>query len=170
MWDKLISKHENIVLVLSGHDPCDNVVMTQTEGDHGNIVTQMLIDPQGVDAALGVTGLVAMLYFSEDGSHVTVEYYSTVREQFFISTNQFEFDLAVVGKQEPAPDQPNTDDPGTDQPSDTPDDEQNPDNNPPTDVQPAPQNNTLPTVLGIIAGVELIVIVVLVILLSKKKK
>ena len=170
MWDKLISKHENIVLVLSGHDPCDNVVMTQTEGDHGNIVTQMLIDPQGVDAALGATGLVAMLYFSEDGSHVTVEYYSTVREQFFISTNQFEFDLAVVGKQEPAPDQPNTDDPGTDQPSDTPDDEQNPDNNPTTDVQPAPQNNTLPTVLGIIAGVELIVIVVLVILLSKKKK
>ncbi|MBQ8758448.1 MAG: metallophosphoesterase, partial [Clostridia bacterium] len=33
IWDKLIKKHKNIVLVLSGHDPCDNVVLTQTKGE-----------------------------------------------------------------------------------------------------------------------------------------
>ena len=129
IWDKLISKHENIVLVLSGHDPCENVVMTQTEGNHGNIVTQLLIDPQGVDASVGATGLVALLYFSEDGSHVTVEYYSTVREQFFISTNQFEFDIAVVGKPEPEPDPDPTPDP-------------DPDPNPDPDSDPTPDTDT----------------------------
>lgn len=186
MWDKLISKHENIVLVLSGHDPCENVVMTQTEGDHGNIVTQMLIDPQGVDASLGATGLVAMLYFSEDGSHVTVEYYSTVREQFFISTNQFEFDLAVVSLEtpptdtpdDPTPDDPTPDDPTPDdptppetqEPDDDPDTEQDPDGNPPAAEQDAPQDNTLTLILGIAAGVELITIIVLIVLLLKKKK
>ena len=97
MWDKLIRKHENIVLVISGHDPCDKIVMAQDKGDGGNTVTQLLIDPQGVDAAQGATGLVAMLYFSEDGREVTVEYYSTVREQYFMEENQFSFTLDLAG-------------------------------------------------------------------------
>ncbi len=96
MWTKLISKYENIKLVLSGHDPCDKVVVTQTKGDHGNIVTQMLVDPQGVDSAQGATGLVAMLYFSEDGKDVSVEYYSTVRDEYFMTENQFTMTIETV--------------------------------------------------------------------------
>ncbi|MBQ2686440.1 MAG: metallophosphoesterase [Clostridia bacterium] len=104
MWDKLVSKHENIVLVLSGHDPCDQIIMTKTEGEKGNTVTQMLIDPQGVDAAQGATGMVAMFYFSEDGSKLRVEYYSTVKEQYLMPENQFETEINVIReKTEPAP-------------------------------------------------------------------
>lgn len=94
MWDKLVSKHKNIFLVLSGHDPCSDVVTTQTKGVHGNTVTQMLIDPQGVDSGLGATGMVAMLYFSNDGKTITVENYSTVKEQFYLSTNQYTIDIS----------------------------------------------------------------------------
>lgn len=94
MWDKFISKHENIFLVLSGHDPCSNIIVTQTKGEKGNTVTQMLIDPQGVDSSIGATGMVAMLYFSNDGKTITVENYSTVREQFFMSTSQFTVDIS----------------------------------------------------------------------------
>ncbi len=96
MWDKLIKKYENIVLVLSGHDPWDNIVCTQTEGDNGNIVTQMLIDPQGVDKAQGGVGLVAMLYFSEDGKTMQVEYYSTDRKAYFLESSQFTVTLDLV--------------------------------------------------------------------------
>ena len=96
IWDKFISKHKNIVLVLCGHDPCDDVVVAKTKGKNGNIVTQMLIDPQGVDAAQGATGMVAVLYFSEDGKNVTVEYYSTVREEYFKTSNQFSMEIEVV--------------------------------------------------------------------------
>ena len=46
MWEKLIRKYENIILVLSGHDPCDHIVYTQAVGDNGNVVHQMLINPQ----------------------------------------------------------------------------------------------------------------------------
>ncbi len=88
MWDKLISKYENIFLVMSGHDPCDNIIVAQDKGVHGNVVTQMLIDPQGVDASQGATGMVAMLYFSNDGKTVTIENYSTVRGEFYMSTSQ----------------------------------------------------------------------------------
>lgn len=115
MWDKFISKHKNIVLVISGHDPCEDIVVTQTKGENGNIVTQMLVDPQGVDAAQGATGLVAILYFSEDGSKVDVEYYSTVRDAYYKTSNQFKFDLAVVdpnAKTPPTPTTPTTPDTG----------------------------------------------------------
>ncbi|MBP3370691.1 MAG: metallophosphoesterase [Clostridia bacterium] len=97
MWEILMKRHENIVLVMSGHDPCDRVVMAQDKGKHGNTVTQLLIDPQGVDAAQGATGLVAMLYFSEDGKNVTLEYYSTVKEEYFMTANQFSFTLDLAG-------------------------------------------------------------------------
>lgn len=96
IWKKLIKKHENIVMVMSGHDPCDNIIMTKAAGDNGNIVTQMLIDPQGVDAARGGVGLVAMFYISEDGKDVTVEYYSTIKEKYFMTDNQFSFTLDLV--------------------------------------------------------------------------
>jgi len=96
IWDKLVSQHENIVMVISGHDPHDNIVVSQDKGIHCNVVTQMLVDPQGVDIDMCPTGMVAMLYFSEDGSKVSVEYYSTVNEKFFMADNQFELEIAVV--------------------------------------------------------------------------
>ncbi len=94
MWNELVSKYENIFLVLSGHDEYDDIVMTQTLGENGNVVTQILIDPQGLDLAIdGGLGMVAMLYFGNDGKTVTVEYYSTVKNAFFKEKNQFTIDI-----------------------------------------------------------------------------
>lgn len=33
IWNKFVKKHKNIVLVLSGHDPYDKIVTTQTKGE-----------------------------------------------------------------------------------------------------------------------------------------
>lgn len=96
IWDKFVKKHKNIVLVLSGHDPYDKIVTTQTKGENGNIVTQMLIDPQHTDKTYTGAALVAMLYFSEDGSHIDVEYLSTANEKYFLEDNQFSVDIAVI--------------------------------------------------------------------------
>ena len=87
MWDKLISKYENIFLVMSGHDPYANIVVTQTEGVNGNIVTQILTDHQGVDTSTP-TGMVTMLYVKADGS-IEVETYSTIQEAYYKENNQF---------------------------------------------------------------------------------
>lgn len=102
MWEKFVSKHENIVLVISGHEPSDAVVVRQDEGAGGNVVTQMLVDPQGVDLYTTPTGMVTMLYFSEDGKHVQVETYSTIEEKWYLLANQFDFRLDTITK--PAPD------------------------------------------------------------------
>lgn len=97
IWDKLVKKHKNIVLVVSGHDPYDNIVVKQAKGNEGNLVTQILIDPQGVDLSDGSTGLVAMFHFSEDGKNIQVEYYSTIKKQFFKEENQISFEIACLG-------------------------------------------------------------------------
>lgn len=102
IWDKLISKHDNIVLVLSGHVPSDRVVLAQTKGKNGTVVSQMLIDPSGMDKGNNPTGMVAILHFSNNGSRVTVEYYSTIRDQYYMAENQFSFDIAVIDPPKPS--------------------------------------------------------------------
>ena len=94
IWEKFVSQHPNIVLVMSGHDPCEDVVTLQSQGVHGNVVTQMLIDPQGMDKAKGGLGMVCMLYFTADGSQMEVEWYSTDKDQYYKSKNQYTIDLS----------------------------------------------------------------------------
>ena len=97
IWEKLVKKYSNIVLVLCGHVGANDIVWNQVEGDNGNLVTQMVVNPQYIDAGTdGGAGMVAMLYFSEDGKNVQVEYYSTIRNQWLADTNQFSFELNVV--------------------------------------------------------------------------
>ncbi len=107
IWIKLASQYENVVMVLSGHDPCASVVMRQDTGIHGNTVTQFLIDFQGMDTTYNYeTGMVAMFYFSADGKQVKVEYISTYNSIeaenkdsnaadviYNASVNQFEFSI-----------------------------------------------------------------------------
>lgn len=112
MWDELIKLYPNIVMVLSGHFTNDDIVCSQVEGVHGNTITQMLINPQSMDPTYNYeTGMVAMLYFSEDGSEIQVEYISTERANkgeaaYFKTENQFNVDLyaEVEPPTEPNPD------------------------------------------------------------------
>ena len=104
MWDKFVSKHENIVLVLSGHIGHDYVVVNQRKGEKGNTVTEMLLDFQSSDNGAknyGVSenglGVVNMFHFSKDGKTLTVETYSTVMDKHFMEINQLTVELDVVG-------------------------------------------------------------------------
>lgn len=100
IWDKLIRKHANIVMVLCGHVSTAEIEVRQDIGDHGNTVTSMLINIQDQDAysnaGTGGVGGVATFYFSEGGSKLQVEYYSTVKDKWYMNTNQFTVNLDVV--------------------------------------------------------------------------
>ncbi len=98
LWDKVVSQHENISMVLCGHVPTDNIIVNQREGVHGNTVTEVLIDPQTTDETYTSTGMVAMLYFSDGGKTVDVEYYSTAKEGHFLADNQFRITVDVLPK------------------------------------------------------------------------
>ena len=93
VWDKFVSKHPNIILVMSGHVPTEDVLVLQSEGDHGNIVNQLLINPQWMDPQKGGVGMVCMLYFNEDGSKMDVEWISTDTGKYYQEHNQFTIDM-----------------------------------------------------------------------------
>lgn len=97
IYEKLVSKYDNIQLVICGHDPSANLVYRQDARESGSVVTSLLVDPQTFDSQNNAeTGMVCMLYFSEDGNEVNVEWYSTVRDQYYKSSNQFSLNLAEM--------------------------------------------------------------------------
>ena len=80
IWNEFISQHSNIIIAAAGHISADVIKAGQSVGVNGNVVNTFLINPQGFDKATGYdTGMVAMFYFSEDGSEVQVEYVSTTK-------------------------------------------------------------------------------------------
>lgn len=94
IWEQFASKHPNIQMVLSGHDPCQHVVYRQDKGEQGNVVTQMLIDPQGTDSFYEPSAMVAMFYFSNNGNRLTVRYYSVEHDRYGTERSQFTIDLS----------------------------------------------------------------------------
>ena len=95
--DKLLCRHDNIVMVLCGHNPTDDIYYRTHSGDSFNSVAEILVDPQTTDKNYGGTGLVAMFYFSEDGKRLDVRYYSTVKDAYFKTNNQFSIELDTFG-------------------------------------------------------------------------
>ena len=98
MWEKLISKYGNIMLVMSGHIPCETVLKHEAIGNHDNKVIELLIDPQVMDVD-DPTGMVCMLYFNEDGSKMDIEWYSTVKNKYYNSDSQYSVDLSECGSE-----------------------------------------------------------------------
>ncbi|MBR4033731.1 MAG: metallophosphoesterase, partial [Clostridia bacterium] len=88
MWEKLVSKHENIDMIVSGHMHHDSAVVSPREGDAGNTVYQVLMDPQSTCNKLGGIGVVGLMYFTEDGNHAKIEYYSTVLDKYLSESNK----------------------------------------------------------------------------------
>ena len=95
-WDNLISKHDNIVMVLCGHVGVDNIVRSTKVGDKGNTVTQIMINSQDLDAEIGSTGMLAFMYFSEDGQTVQLRQYSTVWDRYYGNASQTTFAINVI--------------------------------------------------------------------------
>lgn len=95
LWDKLLKKHENIVMLICGHCPSDTITVIKKRGLNDNMVTQILVDPQQTDLDHGGTGMVAMFYFSEDGKELQIRYYSTIKEMYFMKENQLSVKLDI---------------------------------------------------------------------------
>ena len=104
IWSTLISKHDNIDMIVCGHMHQDNIVYTRREGKDGHGVYEILIDPQTTDKALGGTGMIAFMYFTEDGRHAKIEFYSTVLDKYLHESNAYitlDFDLPVKETEPP---------------------------------------------------------------------
>ena len=63
----------------------------------GSKVVEMMINPQNMETTFGRSfGMLAMLYFSEDGKNVQLEYFSTISGMYYRDKYQFSFELDLV--------------------------------------------------------------------------
>jgi 3',5'-cyclic AMP phosphodiesterase CpdA len=111
LWEKFVSQHKNITMLICGHVDHDVIVYRQDKGVNGNMVTQMLCDPQGIDVKnVGqpliqkygdsiynrLVGMVATYYVSADGKTIDVEWYSPIQKAYYTERGQFTFTTDVV--------------------------------------------------------------------------
>lgn len=101
IWDKLVRKHANICMVLSGHVDADHIGFSQKKGDNGNTVTQFMIDPQGIDDDFGGLGMVAMFYFNNHGKQLDVRYYSVLEDKYFSPKSQISCKIQLLDVEYP---------------------------------------------------------------------
>ncbi len=101
MWDNFVSKHENIFMLVCGHECTeDGSILKRVDfGENGNPVYQFMINPQKEE--FGGAGLFSQLIFREDGSVDVVSfspYVADVLEKggYFLDENQFSFDLNIT--------------------------------------------------------------------------
>lgn len=89
LWDSLISRHENIKMVFSGHMGCCDIVWRSDRGESGNRVYTFCIDGEKMDSDFGGIGPVVLMTFSEGGRKVDFNYYSVSTNRLIGSKNQF---------------------------------------------------------------------------------
>ena len=93
VWEEVLSKHANVLMVVSGHVGGVRYSYSYNYGVNGNRVLQLLVDPQGYDAkeiskdgtiehGTQDTGLVLYMNFSADGKTISFDYYSTLLGKF----------------------------------------------------------------------------------------
>ena len=95
-WNNLISQNDNIVMVLCGHVGTDDIVISPKVRDNGTTVTQIMINPQDLEAEIGSTGMLAFMYFSKDGKTVQLRQYSTVWDRYYGNASQTSFEIPVI--------------------------------------------------------------------------
>jgi hypothetical protein len=78
LWDKLISKHANVRMVLSGHVLEDGEGRITSVGDHGQVVHQLVqnFQPGVKDSEFGGNGFMRLMEFWPDGETVRVRTFS----------------------------------------------------------------------------------------------
>ena len=84
LWESCLKLHENLLMVVCGHVATTKPLVSARKGVNGNMVREILVNPQGYDLNREVgggiqdTGAVLYMNFSENGGKVTLDYYSTL--------------------------------------------------------------------------------------------
>jgi hypothetical protein len=92
LWRKLVRRHRNMMLVVSGHVATGGLGYLASQGEHGNAVHQMLVDYQ--KSRKGGEAFMRLLEFLPDGKTVQAKSYSPALDRYKTDPqNQFTFTL-----------------------------------------------------------------------------
>lgn len=97
IYDNLIVPCSNIVMVICGHEFSYGPEYNTLVREDGSTAVQLLINFQQEEYLdLRSYGMISMLYFSNGGETVTVEWFSSIKNEYYMDKYQFTFDLTVI--------------------------------------------------------------------------
>ena len=92
IWDKFVSRHSNIFMVLNGHYSSDDIIRKTYTGNGGNLVNAMFINAQSMLDCN--EGMLAQIKVNEKTKQICVSYFSPSRGKYYNEQNQFIFSFA----------------------------------------------------------------------------
>ena len=87
IWKNCLSKHENVIMTVSGHVGADHPKTSVTIGENGNKVRNILVDSQFYDLNVQPTGSVMLMHFYDGGKTIKTEYYATAFDAYKYGSN-----------------------------------------------------------------------------------
>lgn len=97
IYDNLIVPCSNIVMVLCGHEFTYGPEYNVLTREDGTTAVQMMVNFQQEEYLdLRSYGMIAMLYFGDGGETVTVEWFSSIKNEYYMDKYQFTFKLNVI--------------------------------------------------------------------------
>ena len=87
-WNKHLSKHENLFMILCGHSVTESVALKILDGQSGNKVITLRMDPSYLIAGNGCDPVLGLLGFNETTKDMTLNYFSTSKNQLYNIQNQ----------------------------------------------------------------------------------
>ena len=87
IWKNCLSKHANVMMTVCGHYDAQNVRKVVTEGENGNQVLNLMVNPQVYDKRVEASGLVFLMHFYDGGKTVKAEYYSTILDRYKVDNS-----------------------------------------------------------------------------------
>ena len=94
VWQRLVSQHKNIDMILCGHNESTGIYTAYDTGVNGNKVLQVNCDLQNTDQSYKTVGATILARFNADGSEVSFNLYSAHHNLFIDShSNDITFDL-----------------------------------------------------------------------------
>ena len=102
LWQKLVRRHRNTMIVLSGHVSTGGLGYLASEADCGNTVHQMMVDYEKMRG--GGMAYLRLLEFLPDGKTVQVRTYSPALKSTRRSElEEFKFELKLADRDRPKP-------------------------------------------------------------------
>ncbi|MBO7250978.1 MAG: metallophosphoesterase [Clostridia bacterium] len=91
IWSNCLSKHDNVIMTVSGHVGANDPFFFKNTGTNGNEVLNVLVNPQSYEDStnestpgIEPTGMVFLMHFNDNGTTIRTEYYSTILDSYKI--------------------------------------------------------------------------------------
>ena len=87
MWKNCLKNHDNVIMTVCGHLDGRNTHFVMMEGDNGNQIANILVNPQLYDKNTQPTGMIFLMRFYNGGTTVKTEYYSTFLDMYKVGSH-----------------------------------------------------------------------------------